>query len=172
MPYLPRLSGRQSLDPAVAEGLLAGRGCCPGAPAGQQALAHVLGVAGPPSEEELAGETAAVAAFLLVTSPVARWGAGGNEPGCAAAGQTQESQIKSRETKFPKARAIGEGPQRSTRQGHPKIPLGAQERLLTSWRGADFRCPPSLKSASRPPQARHWRYSVSLRPMMLALNSQ
>jgi len=174
MPYLPRIGGRQSLDPAVAEGLLAGRGCCPEAPAGPQALAHVLDVASSPREEELAGEAAAVAAFLLVTSPVARWRADGNEPGCAAAGAQPRVSDQEPGDQVPKARAIGEG------KGGPEDPPGRapegppwpQGRPLTSRRGADFRCPPPLKSASRLPQARHWRYSVGLGPVMSCPDGQ
>ena len=166
MPYLPRLSGRQSLDPAVAEGLLAGRGCCPEAPAGQQALAHVLDVASSPREEELAGEAAAVAAFLLVTSPVARWRADGNEPGCAAAG-AQPKSLRSRtgipSSQSPRHRRRQGRSRGSTRPGTRRSPW-PQGRPPTSRRGADFRCPPPLKSASRLPQARHWRYSVGLGP--------
>ena len=66
-----RFKPRRSLDAASAEGLLAGRGVPPGAPADQQALARLLEVAaGPGSEQELAGEVAAAAMFVQVTSEV------------------------------------------------------------------------------------------------------
>ncbi len=71
MPSLPRLSGRPSLDGRTAEGLLAGRGHAPGAPAGQQALARVLeAAASTATDRELAEEAAFVAGFVLATSPV------------------------------------------------------------------------------------------------------
>jgi hypothetical protein len=66
---LSRLRSRRGLDAASAEGLLAGRGVPPGAPADQQALARLLEVAAEPgSERELAGEVAAAAMFVQVTS--------------------------------------------------------------------------------------------------------
>jgi hypothetical protein len=69
MPNLPRFSTRQLPDAACAEGLLAGRGVAPGAPAGQQALARMLEIAASPAtDRELAGEAAAMAAFARVTS--------------------------------------------------------------------------------------------------------
>ena len=69
MPNLPRFSTRQLPDPACAEGLLAGRGVAPGAPADQQALARLLEIAASPATDlELAGKAAAVAAFAQVTS--------------------------------------------------------------------------------------------------------
>jgi hypothetical protein len=65
-------SSRQtSIEPLTAAGiewLLAGRGVHPEAPAVQHALARLLdNAAGPPTDQELAGEMAAVAAFMLVT---------------------------------------------------------------------------------------------------------
>ncbi len=64
-----RRRARRCLDADSAEGLLAGRGAPPGAPAGQQALARLLELAaGPGSEQELAGEVAAAAMFVQVTS--------------------------------------------------------------------------------------------------------
>jgi hypothetical protein len=69
MPYLPRFSARRSMDAAAAEALLAGRGVPGDAPAAQQALALLLEIAARPgSEPELAGEVAAAAAFVQVTS--------------------------------------------------------------------------------------------------------
>ena len=66
-----RLRARRSVDAESAEGLLAGRGVPPEAPAGQQALARLLELAaGPGSEQELAGEVAAAAMFVQVTSQV------------------------------------------------------------------------------------------------------
>jgi hypothetical protein len=71
MLFLSRLRARRSLDAASAERLLAGRGVPPGAPAGQYALARLLEIAaGPGSEQELAGEVAAAAVFVQVTSQV------------------------------------------------------------------------------------------------------
>jgi hypothetical protein len=62
-------SGRRSSQPltaADAERLLAGRGVHPEAPAVQHALAGLLAsAAGPPSDQELAGEVATVAAVML-----------------------------------------------------------------------------------------------------------
>lgn len=70
MPSLPRLSSRESLDPAAAEGLLDGRGVPANAPAEQHALARLLEIAsGPGSDSELAGQAAAVAAFARATGP-------------------------------------------------------------------------------------------------------
>ena len=67
--FLSRLRARRSLDAASAEALLAGRGIPPGAPADQQALAQVLEIAaGPGSAQELAGEVAAAAVFVQVTT--------------------------------------------------------------------------------------------------------
>jgi len=55
------------MDAASAEGLLFGRPVPAGAPADQQSLARLLASAsGPASERELAGEAAAVAAFVQV----------------------------------------------------------------------------------------------------------
>jgi hypothetical protein len=69
MPDLPRFGTRQLPDATSAEGLLAGRGAAPGAPAGQQDLARLLEIAaGPATSQELAGEAAAVTAFARVTS--------------------------------------------------------------------------------------------------------
>ncbi len=66
--FARRIIGR-TLGAATAEELLAGRGAAPGAPASQQALARVLEIAaGPPTDGELAGEAAYVAAFVLATS--------------------------------------------------------------------------------------------------------
>jgi hypothetical protein len=66
---LSRLRARSSLDAASAEGLLAGRGVPSGAPADQHALARLLEVAaGPGTERELAGEVAAAAMFVQVSS--------------------------------------------------------------------------------------------------------
>jgi hypothetical protein len=59
----------QPLTPADAERLVAGRGAPREAPAVQHALADLLdSAAGPASEDELAGEIAAIAAFVLVTA--------------------------------------------------------------------------------------------------------
>ena len=69
MPHFPRFIARRSIDAASAEALLAGRGVPADAPAAQQALELLLEVAaGPGSEQELAGEVAAAAAFVQVTS--------------------------------------------------------------------------------------------------------
>jgi hypothetical protein len=58
----------ESLTTADTERLLARCGVHPEAPAVQHVLASLLGnAAGPPSDQELAGEVAAVAAFMLVT---------------------------------------------------------------------------------------------------------
>jgi len=71
MSFVSRLRARRSLDQVTAEGLLAGRGVPGDSPPGQQALARLLEVAaGPGSEEELAGEVAAAAVFVQVTSQV------------------------------------------------------------------------------------------------------
>jgi hypothetical protein len=70
MPSLPRLSSRESLGPAAAEGLLDGRGVPANAPAGQHALARLLEIAGGPgSDSELAGQAVAMAAFTRATAP-------------------------------------------------------------------------------------------------------
>lgn len=75
MGYFPRFRSRRSLTAATAEGLLAGRGVPGGAPAGQQALARLLEMAAAPgSEQELAGEVAAAAGFVQVTSQAASRG--------------------------------------------------------------------------------------------------
>jgi hypothetical protein len=64
-----RRPGSQPLTTADAERLLTGHGAHPEAPAVQHALAGLLGSAtGPPSDQELTGEMAAVAAFVLVTN--------------------------------------------------------------------------------------------------------
>jgi hypothetical protein len=66
---LSRPAGSEPLTTADAERLLMGRGADPQAPAVQHALAGLLDTAaGPPSDQELTGEMAAVAAFVLVTS--------------------------------------------------------------------------------------------------------
>ena len=71
MSILSRLRALRSPDAACARALFAGRGLGPGVPPGPQALAHVLEVAaGPGTPEELAGEVAAAAAFVQVTSRV------------------------------------------------------------------------------------------------------
>jgi hypothetical protein len=71
MSILSRLSARRSLDAATAERLLAGRGVPGDAPSGQQALARALEIiSGPGTEQELADEVAAAAAFVQVTSQV------------------------------------------------------------------------------------------------------
>jgi hypothetical protein len=71
MPHFPRFIARRSVDAVTAEALLAGRGVPADAPAAQQALELLLEVAaGPGSEQELAGEVAAAAAFVQVTSKV------------------------------------------------------------------------------------------------------
>jgi len=63
-----RWGSSQQLSAADAERLVAGRGAHPEAPAVQHELAWVLdSVAGPASDSELAGELAAVAAFVLAT---------------------------------------------------------------------------------------------------------
>lgn len=65
-------SRRRHSEPLTAvdtERLLAGRGARSEAPAVQHALASLLAnAAGPPTDQELAGEVAAVAVFLLATS--------------------------------------------------------------------------------------------------------
>jgi len=69
MRYFPRSSARRSLTAATAEQLLAGGGVRGDAPTGQQALARVLEAAARSgSEQELAGEVAAAAAFVQVAS--------------------------------------------------------------------------------------------------------
>lgn len=63
-----RRRGSELLTATESEGLLAGLGVHPEAPAVQHALASLLdSAAGPPTGQELAGEVAAVAAFLLVS---------------------------------------------------------------------------------------------------------
>ncbi|HTU72645.1 MAG TPA: hypothetical protein VMG38_03920 [Trebonia sp.] len=63
-----RRRGSELLLAADTERLLARRHARPGAPAMQQALAELLDwAAGPASDEELAGEAAAVATFVLAT---------------------------------------------------------------------------------------------------------
>jgi hypothetical protein len=63
-----RRGGSQPLTAADTERLLAGRGVHPEAPAVQHALAGLLdSAASPASDQELAGEAAAVAAFVLAT---------------------------------------------------------------------------------------------------------
>ena len=69
MSILSRLRARRFLDAARAEALLAGLGVPVQAPAGQQALARVLeAAAAPGSEKELAGQVAAAAAFVQISS--------------------------------------------------------------------------------------------------------
>jgi hypothetical protein len=69
MSILSRLRALRSPDAACARALFAGQGLPPGAPARQQALAGVLeAAAGPGTAHELAGEVAAAAAFVQVTS--------------------------------------------------------------------------------------------------------
>ena len=71
MSLFSRLRARRSLDSVTAEGLLAGRGVPGNSPPGQHELARLLEIAaGPGSEEELAGDVAAAAAFVQVTSQV------------------------------------------------------------------------------------------------------
>ena len=71
MSFLTRLRVRRSLNGAMAEALLAGRGVPAGASAGQQAVARVLEIASAPgSAKELADEVAAAAAFVQVTSRI------------------------------------------------------------------------------------------------------
>jgi hypothetical protein len=68
MHYSSRRTGNELLTAADTEWLLAGREAHPEAPAVQHTLARLLGnAAGPPTDQELAGEVAAVAAFMLVT---------------------------------------------------------------------------------------------------------
>jgi hypothetical protein len=63
-----RRRGSQPLTAADTERLLAGHGVHPEAPAVQHALAGLLdSAAGPTRDQELAGEAAAVAAFVLAT---------------------------------------------------------------------------------------------------------
>lgn len=63
----PRQTKSRPLSAADAERLLARRGAHPEAPAVQHALADLLDrAAGPPSDQELVDEAAAVAAFMLV----------------------------------------------------------------------------------------------------------
>jgi hypothetical protein len=67
MQPFPRRTSSRPLTPADAERLLAGRGARPEAPAVQYALAGLLdSAAGPPGDQELAGQDAAIAAFTLV----------------------------------------------------------------------------------------------------------
>jgi hypothetical protein len=62
-----RRPGSRAMTAADAERLLAGHGAHPEAPAVQQTLAGLLDIAaGPSSDRELAGEVAAIAAFMLV----------------------------------------------------------------------------------------------------------
>ena len=69
MPILSRLRALRSPDDACARALFAGRSLPPGAPVRQLALARLLErAAGPGTERELAGEVAAAAAFVQVTS--------------------------------------------------------------------------------------------------------
>jgi len=69
MPILSRLRALRSPDVACARALFAGQSLPPGAPARQRALARLLErAAGPGTEQELAGEVAAAAAFVQVTS--------------------------------------------------------------------------------------------------------
>src|SRR5215470_12892307 len=71
MSHFPRRRARsdgQPLTAADTERLLARRGAHPEASAVQNAIAGVLdSAAGPVSDDELAGEVAAVATFVLVT---------------------------------------------------------------------------------------------------------
>lgn len=63
-----RWSYSEPLTTVDTERLLAGRGVRPEAPAVQHALATLLAnAAGPPTDQELAGEVAAVATFMLIT---------------------------------------------------------------------------------------------------------
>jgi hypothetical protein len=72
MSLFSRLRARRCLDAAAAESLLAGRGAPADAPAPQRALARLLeAAAGPGNEQELAGEVAAAAAFVQVTTQAA-----------------------------------------------------------------------------------------------------
>jgi hypothetical protein len=69
MSILSRLRALRSADAACARALFAGQGLPPRAPARQQALADLLeAAAGPGTAQELAGEVAAAAAFVQVTS--------------------------------------------------------------------------------------------------------
>lgn len=68
-----RRTARHSLDTALAERLIEGRGAPADAPADQHALARLLEVAASPgSEQELAGEVAAAAMYVQVTEDQAR----------------------------------------------------------------------------------------------------
>jgi len=69
MSILSRLRALRSPDDACARALFAGRRLPAGAPASQQALARLLEAAtAPGTARELAGEVAAAAAFVQVTS--------------------------------------------------------------------------------------------------------
>ena len=69
MSILSRLREPRSPDAAYARALFAGRRLPRGAPASQQALARLLkAAAAPGTARELAGEVAAAAAFVQVTS--------------------------------------------------------------------------------------------------------
>lgn len=73
MPRFSRRHDREELDEAAIERFLAGVGPGPGSTPGQVALARVLAsAAGPPSEFEVTGQAAAVAEFVLITSPAGR----------------------------------------------------------------------------------------------------
>jgi hypothetical protein len=68
-----RRTARHSLDTALAERLIEGRGAPADAPADQHALARLLEVAASPgSEQELTGEVAAAAMYVQVTEDQAR----------------------------------------------------------------------------------------------------
>jgi hypothetical protein len=70
MPNTLRQAGRLSPEEATVEWLLSGGPACPDAPTAHQAVALVLQAASqPPSERELTGEDAAVAAFLAAIGP-------------------------------------------------------------------------------------------------------
>ena len=69
MSILSRFRSRRSPEVACARALFAGQRLPPGAPASQQALARLLrAAAAPGTARELAGEVAAAAAFVQVTS--------------------------------------------------------------------------------------------------------
>lgn len=68
MQSFPRQSGSTPLTAADTERLLDGHGAPREAPAVQHAIAELLGsAAGPPNDQELAGEVAAVTAFVQAT---------------------------------------------------------------------------------------------------------
>jgi hypothetical protein len=68
MHHSSRRRRSEPLTATDAERLLASRGAHPEAPFAQHALASLLdNAAGPPTDQELAGEVAAVAAFMLIT---------------------------------------------------------------------------------------------------------